>query len=78
TVLAQQHFSTFSQRLAAFPLKIEVLSRFRTPKEQQTIIDDLQQQVDRQDILLREYKKELDEIRQFLSALGVQGEMCKK
>ncbi len=41
TVLAEQHFSTFSQRLAAFPIKIEVLSRFRTPKEQQTIIDGL-------------------------------------
>jgi len=39
TVLAQQHFATFSQRLGAFPLRIEVLSRFRTPKEQQTILD---------------------------------------
>ena len=28
TVLAQQHFATFSQRLQAFPLKIEMLSRF--------------------------------------------------
>ncbi|GAG14910.1 unnamed protein product, partial [marine sediment metagenome] len=34
TVLAQQHLSTFSQRLGAFPIRIEVLSRFRTPKEQ--------------------------------------------
>ncbi|MFC2010918.1 transcription-repair coupling factor [Chloroflexota bacterium] len=41
TVLAQQHFSTFSQRLSAFPLRIEVLSRFRTPKEQQIILDGL-------------------------------------
>jgi len=41
TVLAQQHFATFSQRLGAFPLRIEVLSRFRTPKEQQTILDGL-------------------------------------
>ena len=41
TVLAQQHFATFSQRLKAFPIKIEVLSRFRTPKEQQTILDGL-------------------------------------
>jgi transcription-repair coupling factor (superfamily II helicase) len=41
TVLAQQHFSTFSQRLDAFPITIEVLSRFRTPKEQQAILDGL-------------------------------------
>ncbi len=41
TVLAQQHLSTFGQRLGAFPLRIEVLSRFRTPKEQQTILDGL-------------------------------------
>ncbi len=41
TVLAQQHFSTFNQRLDAFPIKIEVLSRFRTPKEQPAILDGL-------------------------------------
>ncbi|HEX74076.1 MAG TPA: transcription-repair coupling factor [Dehalococcoidia bacterium] len=41
TVLAEQHFSTFSHRLDAFPIRIEVLSRFRTPKEQQAIIDGL-------------------------------------
>ena len=33
TVLAFQHFNTFKQRFAAFPLKIEMLSRFRTPKQ---------------------------------------------
>ena len=41
TVLAEQHFSTFSQRLSAFPVRIEVLSRFRTPREQQAIVDGL-------------------------------------
>ncbi|MFC1913374.1 transcription-repair coupling factor [Chloroflexota bacterium] len=41
TVLAQQHFATFRQRLDAFPLRIEVLSRFRTEKEQQDILGDL-------------------------------------
>ncbi len=41
TVLAEQHFSTFSQRLSAFPVRIEVLSRFRTHKEQQAIIKGL-------------------------------------
>ena len=38
TVLAQQHFETFSQRLAAFPVKVEMLSRFRTPREQTEIL----------------------------------------
>jgi transcription-repair coupling factor (superfamily II helicase) len=41
TVLAQQHFATFSQRLDAFPVRIEVLSRFKTVKEQETIIEGL-------------------------------------
>ncbi len=41
TVLAQQHFSTFSERLDAFPVKVEVLSRFRTPGEQQSVIKGL-------------------------------------
>jgi len=41
TVLAQQHFITFKQRMDAFPLRIEVLSRFRTPKEQRAILDGL-------------------------------------
>ena len=38
TVLAQQHFATFSERLAAFPVKVEVLSRFRSPKEQAEVL----------------------------------------
>ncbi len=41
TVLAQQHYRTFRQRLAAFPAKVEMLSRFRTPKEQQGILLEL-------------------------------------
>ena len=41
TVLAEQHFSTFSQRMDVFPVKIEVLSRFKSPREQQGIIDGL-------------------------------------
>jgi len=41
TVLAQQHFATFKQRLDAFPVRIEVLSRFKTQKEQETIIEGL-------------------------------------
>jgi transcription-repair coupling factor (superfamily II helicase) len=38
TVLAQQHYETFCQRLAAFPVKVEMLSRFRTPREQTEIL----------------------------------------
>jgi transcription-repair coupling factor (superfamily II helicase) len=41
TVLAQQHFATFSERLEAFPIKVEVLSRFRSPSEQRRVIDRL-------------------------------------
>ncbi len=41
TVLAQQHFTTFTERLAAFPVSIEVLSRFRSPKEQQQVLEGL-------------------------------------
>ena len=41
TVLAQQHHTTFSQRLAAYPVKVEVLSRFRSPGEQRAIVDGL-------------------------------------
>ena len=41
TVLAQQHYATFSERLSPFPVRIEVLSRFRTPKEQQEVIEGL-------------------------------------
>jgi transcription-repair coupling factor (superfamily II helicase) len=41
TVLAQQHYETFLQRLAAYPVKVEMLSRFRSPREQTTILHGL-------------------------------------
>jgi transcription-repair coupling factor (superfamily II helicase) len=41
TVLAQQHFTTFTQRLAPFPMKVEMLSRFRADGEQKAIIEAL-------------------------------------
>ena len=41
TVLAQQHYETFRQRLSVFPVQVEMLSRFRTSKEQDKIIKDL-------------------------------------
>ena len=42
TVLAQQHYATFTERLSPFPVRVEVLSRFRTPKEQQQVVEGLQ------------------------------------
>ena len=38
TVLAYQHYQTFRSRFAAFPATIELLSRFRTPKEQKEVV----------------------------------------
>ncbi len=38
TVLVFQHYETFRQRFAAFPLTIEMLSRFRTPRQQKEIV----------------------------------------
>jgi len=41
TVLAQQHFNTFRERLNPFPVTVEMLSRFRTPTRQRKIVQDL-------------------------------------
>ncbi|RKX30814.1 MAG: transcription-repair coupling factor [Candidatus Zixiibacteriota bacterium] len=41
TILAQQHHSTFTRRLADFPVRIEVLSRFRTRKEQKATVAEI-------------------------------------
>src|SRR5437867_1475990 len=41
TVLAQQHFETFSERLATFPVRVAMLSRFRTPPEQREVVAQL-------------------------------------
>ncbi len=41
TVLAQQHFHTFSDRFGAFPARVELLSRFRSPKEQKAVVEGL-------------------------------------
>ena len=38
TVLAFQHYETFKQRFAAFPVSIEMISRFRSPKQQKEIL----------------------------------------
>jgi len=41
TVLAQQHYETFLQRLAVYPVNVEMLSRFRTSREQTSILNSL-------------------------------------
>src|ERR1700719_4253841 len=38
TVLAQQHFETFRQRMLDYPVRIEMLSRFRSPGEQKKVL----------------------------------------
>lgn len=40
TILAQQHYATFSERFAPFDVKVEVLSRFRSPAQQKQALSD--------------------------------------
>lgn len=40
TILAQQHYNTLKERFADYPIRIEVVSRFRTKKEQEKVIED--------------------------------------
>lgn len=42
TILAQQHYNTFVQRMAGYPVKIELLSRFRTAKQQKVSLEALE------------------------------------
>ncbi len=41
TVLSFQHYETFRQRFSAFPVTVEMLNRFRSPKEQKAILEKL-------------------------------------
>ncbi|WOC32302.1 MULTISPECIES: transcription-repair coupling factor [Caproicibacterium] len=41
TILAWQHYQTALQRMEGFPIRVELLSRFRTPKQQEQIIKQL-------------------------------------
>ena len=41
TILAQQHYNTFVARMKNFPVRVDLLSRFRTPKQQAQTIADL-------------------------------------
>ena len=40
TILAQQHYNTFKERFENYPIRVEVLSRFKTPKQQKQIIEE--------------------------------------
>jgi len=42
TILAQQHYNTFLQRMKNFPVRVDLLSRFRTPGEIRKTLEDLQ------------------------------------
>ena len=41
TILAFQHFKTFSERLSEMPVKVDYLNRFRTAKERKTVLEEL-------------------------------------
>ena len=41
TILADQHYKTFTKRMAGFPVNIRMLCRFQTPKEQKEVIAEL-------------------------------------
>ncbi|MGI9102875.1 MAG: transcription-repair coupling factor [Terriglobales bacterium] len=43
TVLAFQHYETFKRRFAAFPINIEMISRFRSPRQQKEIVEKVEQ-----------------------------------
>lgn len=42
TILAQQHYQTFTERMVNFPIKVEIISRFRTEGEQDAVIKALE------------------------------------
>lgn len=54
TILAYQHFKTFSERLADFPARVEYISRFRSTKEVNAILNDLKE--GKVDILIGTHK----------------------
>ena len=41
TILAQQHYNTFLQRMKDFPVRVDLLCRFRTSAQQKKTIEDL-------------------------------------
>lgn len=41
TILAQQHYNTFLQRMKDFPVRVDLMCRFRTPAQQKKTVEDL-------------------------------------
>lgn len=42
TILAQQHYGTFRERFAEFPVRVDLISRFRSAREQRKVLEDFQ------------------------------------
>lgn len=61
TILAQQHYNTFRQRFADFPVTIEVLSRFRTAREQKSTLNKLKE--GRVDIVIGTHRLVQEDVR---------------
>lgn len=61
TLLAQQHFESFRDRFADWPIEIEVLSRFQTAKEQKIVLDKLAQ--GKVDIIIGTHKLIQDDVK---------------
>jgi transcription-repair coupling factor (superfamily II helicase) len=67
TLLAQQHYQNFRDRFADWPVRVEVMSRFVTPKQQKEITDELEQ--GKVDIVIGTHKLLSSEIK--YKALGL-------
>lgn len=67
TLLAQQHFQNFQDRFADWPIQVEMLSRFRTAKEQKTVLKRMEE--GKVDIVIGTHKLLQDDIK--FKALGL-------
>jgi len=67
TLLAQQHYQNFRDRFADWPVRVEVMSRFVTPKQQKEIAEELEQ--GKVDIVIGTHKLLSNEIK--YKALGL-------
>jgi transcription-repair coupling factor (superfamily II helicase) len=67
TLLAQQHFQNFRDRFADWPVRVDVISRFISPKQQHELIADLEQ--GKTDIIIGTHKLLSSEIK--YKALGL-------
>ena len=61
TILAQQHYNTFVQRMKDFPVRVDLMCRFKTPAEQKKTITDLQKGL--VDILIGTHRVLSDDIK---------------